>query len=52
MSHAFINSYVFYDAVEMMAVLKTSAAIVLETKQRQLLNVNTGKSVSSQPLLI
>ncbi|WP_255263941.1 hypothetical protein [Peribacillus butanolivorans] len=33
MSHAFINSYVFYDAVEMMAVLKTSATIVLETKQ-------------------
>lgn len=33
MSHAFINSYVFYDAVEMMAVPKTSAGIVLETKQ-------------------
>ncbi|MGW6299373.1 sigma-54 interaction domain-containing protein [Peribacillus butanolivorans] len=33
LSHAFINSYVIYDAVEMMAVPKTSAAIVLETKQ-------------------
>ncbi|WP_242486016.1 PAS domain-containing protein [Peribacillus sp. TH24] len=32
LSHSFINSYVIYDAVEMMAVPKTSAAIVLETK--------------------